>query len=214
MAQYAFGPGTFWTGPPVVGAPIPPAVVTWNPADAGLGISLSNGNLTATQTGLTGSVSSVRATAGIDSSLGGQYGFEVSVQALDVFYTYDAVIGIGTASATTATQFTHSPTGYGKWRTGQAENNATPTAYGFTTLVNDTVGVLVNYNDMTITLYRNNVSAGVMFTIAAGTYYPMVACAYNTSYGADILTGNFGASTFVTRFPSGTLSWDNTYSFP
>jgi hypothetical protein len=57
---------------------------------------------------------------------------------------------------------------------GASKNNGTPTAYGASYVVGDTISVALDMDNGTITFYKNGVTQGQAFTGLSGTFFPVV----------------------------------------
>ncbi len=73
-------------------------------------------------------------------------------------------------------------------------------AYGGTFAQGDVVGVALDMDGGTITLYKNGSSLGTMYSSLSGTFYAMVTCG---DAGVVASTVNFGATAFAQSVPSG-----------
>lgn len=167
---------------------------TWNPADKAASITLSNGNLTATNGGAF-VFGSTRATTGKAS---GKWYWEVVITATGA--SNFILLGIMNATA----DIGHYPGWDGDGRayyqqTGEKYISSAGAAYGATYTDGDVIGFALDMDAGTITCYKNGASQGVMFTGLVGTWFPAVSC-YN---GGNIVTGRFKASAFTQPIPSG-----------
>jgi hypothetical protein len=175
-------------------------MATWNPSDKNAAVTLTNGNLSATN-----SVGnrSVRATVGKSS---GKWYWEIT-SAVGVNPQY--IFGAGKATATLADHPGGDANGWGLSALafasgggkftggggGVAYSPCTDTQFS----INEVIGVALDMDAGTITIYRGGVSQGVMFSGLSGTIYPMVSSAGAT----DTVTANFGASAFTYSVPPG-----------
>jgi hypothetical protein len=98
--------------------------------------------------------------------------------------------------------------GYSYYNSGSKYNNSTPTAYGASWGVNDTIGVALDMDGGTITFYKNGVSQGTAFTGLVGTFMPAVS---DGGTGSLTMNINFGQQPFVYTPPTGFLAL-NTYN--
>lgn len=171
---------------------------TWNPSDKNSNLALSNGNLTAT--GWPSNWSSCRATIGKSA---GKWYWEIHFDTLIQDYL---MIGIGTASASLADGAYPGSDANGRGYLcsylGDKYVSAAGSAYGAVCSQGDTIGVALDMDGGTITMYRNGVSQGVMFSSLSGVFYPMVG-AGASGFTGPRATANFGASAFVYSPPSG-----------
>lgn len=171
---------------------------TWNSGDKHPNITLSNGNLTATASA---AWQSVRATMGKSS---GKWYWEITSNAA-VNPQYFA--GAAQLSSILANYVGGDASGWGFRALDYASGggrytNSVRTAYSpasDTQLgINEVIGVALDMDAGTITIYRGGVSQGVMYSGLTGTVYP--AC---TPDGTDQLTVNFGQTPFVYAVPPG-----------
>jgi hypothetical protein len=170
-------------------------VVTWDSVNKGSGVTLSNGNLTATIPNLN---NTVRATISRNS---GKWYWEIKCDSLS-----NAMIGIVNSSAGVGTTYNSVNAMYyyyngNKW-------NGTNGSYGASYTTGDIISVLLDLDNGTIEFWKNGVSQGVAFTNvkSLGDVFPAVTSG-SASSGAT-LTANFGASPFVYEIPKGYFSYD------
>lgn len=158
--------------------------VTWNPADMGTEVSLTNGNLTATSTAAW--YRAVRASLGISK---GKAYWEVTP-------TYHStVFGIMGPLANLESWVGSDTSGWGVYPIngnlyGSGKNPdwvATPISYG------SVIGFGLDMDAGTLRIWVNGVDQGIAFTGLTGTVYPA-----STIYAAGA-TVNFGATPFVTN---------------
>ena len=171
------------------GAVVGTTYATWNPADKSADITLSLGNLKATQT--TSSWDSVRSTIGKTS---GKWYWEYTMTWSDWFD------GIGNSSATLTNHVWFDA----NWRSyyfsdWSKVNNNTYTAYWATWNGTSVISVALDMNAGTLIFYKNNVSQGTAFTWLSGTIYAMIGVYGNTTS----VTANFGATAQTYSPPSG-----------
>lgn len=166
-----------------------PAGTTWNPSDKNADIALSNGNLTAIGGG-DGALEGVRATSGVSS---GRHYWEYNIDNR----SGAMVVGIGTA-AHVLNNYVGSGPGWG-WlgHAPQVRNEGDqyqPDGFpAFTT--GDVIGIALNLVGLKVHFAKNGVWLGTGsvdagtgdFSIAAGTWFPMISC----QNSGDILTANF-----------------------
>lgn len=162
---------------------------TWNPADKGTNISLSNGNLSISTTSTGGMVRSV-----IGKSSGKWY-WEVTKTGGS-----DMAVGIAKSTANLSSYLGSDANGYSYvGSNGNKLNNATSTAYGSTYGNSVVIGVAMDLDNGTLTFYRNGVSQGTAFSGLSGTFY----AAEGTTNNGDASTANFGATAFSFSPPAG-----------
>ena len=164
---------------------------TWNPADKNANVTLSAGNLTATSS--SGSFSNVRATVGKAT---GKWYFEVKADS--VASPNWGVIGVGTSSAALGQYLGVDAFGWGYDSRAYKYNAGLFPVWGATWATNDVIGVAVDMDAKTITMYKNGVSQGVMYANLTDTVYPMVSVTNSSR-----LTANFGATAFAYSPPAG-----------
>lgn len=175
------------------------AYTVWNPADKGSGVTLSNGNLNGS-----GQISNGTARACLGKSTGKWY-WEIKVPSLGSS-SYGPVIGIATAQATLANYCGVDAYGWGwsPFETGGpgAYTNGLKTAYGTGIAAGDVFGVALDIDAGSITLYRNGVSMGVMYSnLPANTvFYP---CCSGDASTTTVFNANFGATAFAYTPPAG-----------
>jgi SPRY domain-containing protein len=183
---------------PVGGGGEPGEVVTFDPTNKGLSVSLSNGNLTAECWGIAG----VKAT--VSRSATENRFFEVT---FDSLASFGPLFGVSTASGAVAGGIGYpgrDQFGYGYWRfNGRKYNNAIETVYGASWNPGDVIGVHLNNGDLTF--YKNGVSQGVAFSGLSVAFFPHVGSGDNAH---QVMTANFGASPFAFAKPVGSTSWD------
>ena len=165
---------------------------TWNPDDKALNFTLSNGNLTATETG-TG-FDSLRATFGKASGTGC---FEITFN--DFPGGGELFVGVGTASATLAGYFVGLDAfGWGYYSGGGKFRNGAQTAYGSGWNSGDVMMVEVNIDTAIMEIFKNTVSQGTIdISALSGAIFPMASCLLTTS----AITINCGQEPF-SRTPS------------
>ena len=81
-------------------------------------------------------------------------------------------------------------------------NNNVFTSYGATYGLGDYIGVALDMDLGNLTMYKNGVSQGIMYSGLTGTKYPIVGGYYPTGYPST-LNANFGASLFKYTPPVG-----------
>lgn len=185
-------------------APMKVAITTnivataFNPSDKSTEITLTNSNLTATGTGTSGHIGSVRS---LISKSSGKWYWEVTV-VTQGFSGSSFAIGIADATFNVSAGSgpgtdTHA---YVCWDDGGKEtNNVFTGGYCSNMVVTSKVGVAMDLDGGTITLYFNGVSQGTMFSGITGTWYAM----YYGDVFANSCTFNFGGSAFTYAAPAG-----------
>lgn len=169
---------------------------TWNPLDKGSACVLSNGNLTGLAPSSNGSV---RSAYGVSS---GKWYWEVTTS------TGTNPPGIGVANASAAlTTYPGASSGGWAWfaNEGRKYSGGASVAYGTAgSLAGVVIGVALDMDAGTVTLYRNGVSMGVMYSGLTGTLYAL--CGGNTGTPSEF-TANFGATAFAYSPPAGHSAW-------
>lgn len=174
---------------------------TWNPLDKSVNTILSNGNLTATETG--GIDQQVRATIGKSS---GKWYWELT--SVNMALEANSTWGISQITDSLDTSPGYGPNSYalangygGTWHDrgtlGFGGYNTYTTALTDDTV---TVGFALDMDAGTLEIYFNGVSQGIAFTGLTGTFYPA-----SGSYSGYTLqtTANFGATWFSYPVPDG-----------
>lgn len=174
---------------------------TWNPADKGGNITLTNGNLTAENTA--SSWNSARSTISKPASSWKHYWEVLAVLTPSGVTT----IGIWNSSAGLWNYVGSDANGWSYYSTGVKINNVTQTAYGASYTAGDVIGIALDYSwgTASITFYKNNVSQGVAFSGLSGSLFAMQWLEWLT--WACKITANFGATALTYSPPSGFNSW-------
>ncbi|MDI6717739.1 MAG: hypothetical protein QMD86_01680, partial [Patescibacteria group bacterium] len=181
-----------------------------NPNDKNANIALSNGNLTASSTDGGASWKCVRANVGKSS---GKWYWEATQNAPGGNNNYVMGIGVANSSASLNNYCGADANGwmYSGFN-GNKFNNASGTSglvYGSVYYnVGDVIGVSLDMDAGTITMYKNGVSQGVMYSGLSGTFYP----AFNLENVN--LTVNFGATAFTYTVPDGYSAITASASYP
>lgn len=168
----------------------PVTYATWNPADKAAGVTLSNGNLTAT--GLL-NTTSARSTIGKSE---GKWYWELTINAPHCGG------GVATSAASlTASTYSPNPGSY----TDSAANsyvNGVSDGGAFSMVANDVLGIAFDADTRVVRYYKNNVLQHTTAALGAGTYFAW--CAGPSSYGgSQAVTANFGATALTYSPPSG-----------
>ncbi len=164
---------------------------TFDPAHKGGSCTLSGGNLVAA---FLGPNSQVFSTLGKSS---GKWYWEFTITAMPPGSS--ANLGIS-SSRTTGNFLGNQTTEFAYWYTGDKVTNALGSVYGATYGLGDNIGFALDMNAGTITMYKNGISQGVMFTGLSGTFY---AAASQVANRTVTYTANFGASSFPFGVPAG-----------
>jgi hypothetical protein len=186
---------------------------TWNPADIGANLALSNANLTVTTTSL--SSTSVRATAST-SAIKRYCEFTSSQFAFD-----NAGLGFGNASASLSVFVGSDANGVGfftgdGWYIGGTKilsDTAGYTAGNVFGLAIDPVGLLVWIRAAAAANWNNNgladpaTGVGGAAISFSGPFFPM----FNGQSTGDNATANFGATPFVGIVPAGYSGFDSAF---
>ena len=165
---------------------------TWNPSDKSAGITLSNGNLTAT------GYYSVRATISKSSN---KWYYEFAINTAS---PADKYIGIANSSyslsAPLGSDYAGNSCGYRTngeiYYAGSVIVSAATYAYG------DVIGVAFDCGSSTVKFYKNNSLQGTLTSgsVPSKPWYP---CFHSASGSAIPCTANFGASALTYTPPSG-----------
>ena len=176
--------------------------MTWNPIDKGAGITLSNGNLTAS-----GPPSGWQAVRSVLSKNSGKWYWEIKVDMTGANF----FIGIGT-SLETLTYPGDTTEGYGYSSSNGYKFHSSGSAYGDTFTTNDIISVALDLDNGKIWWAKNgiwqasgNPAAGTnpAYTSVSGDFFAMVGL-----YGTENeVTANFGATAFSHSVPSGFKSF-------
>lgn len=167
---------------------------TWNPSDKWAGITLSWWNLTAAAN--SGSWASCRTTISKNSW---KWYFEIKLDAGSTF------IGIGKNTATITSYLGSDSNWYGYYSNTGNKYNSSNAAYWATYTNGDVIGVALDMDWGTITMYKNNASQWVMYSSLS--WYMFVICSGVISGWTTQVTANFGATTMTYTAPAGYNQW-------
>ena len=177
---------------------------TWNPDDKDDGITLSNGNLTATETALSYNWNSVRSILGVSS---GKWYWELTLSLTPFSAGYYGV-GIGDSGVNLLGEIYADADGYDYLgSSGYKGNNNSREVFGDAFDTGDIISIALDMDSGKIWWAKNGVwqdsgdpgaGTGEAYSGISGTFYAM-ACIYRD--GAQ--TANFGASAFSHSVPSG-----------
>lgn len=166
---------------------------TWNPSDKSAHLSLSNGNLTVTSDG-NAAGQLVRSTIGVSS---GKWYWEYNS------FNTTTLLGIALASASVNTDTGFNTTSWASYSDNGATHlkftNSASTSYGASYGGTATIGVALDMDAGTVTIYINNASQGTMYSGLSGTMYASVG--QDSSVWSCI--ANFGATALTYSPPSG-----------
>lgn len=185
--------------------------ITWNPADKGANVTLSNGNMSAEANA--SNADSVRATA---SKASGKWYWEILI---DVNAT-DHVVGIGTSSASITEIPGYDANGYGyNASMGEKGHSNTWDLYGDSYTTNDIIGIALDLDNGKIWFAKNNVwqasgdpAAGTnaAYTGLSGTFFPMHSPAdFPDPDPADKATARFTVADQTYAAPSGFAAFES-----
>ncbi len=163
---------------------------TLNPLDRSSSITLANGNLDASVSGV--SWISLRGTIGVSS---GKWYWETKINtSLSSSNTFMA--GIGTAQQS-LTSYMSNTAGAGYYA---VDGNKYPSieSYGAAYTNGDVIGIALDMDAGTLTFYKNGVSQGQSHSGLTGTWFPCSAF-----YGTVSISTNFGQRPFAYTAPSG-----------
>jgi len=172
-----------------------------NPLDTGSNITLSNANLTMSQT----------ANAGISKGT-------IAVSSGKWYWEFVVTSGtdecVGIASINTSPTIVYlgfsadSYSYFGGGGIGRRYNNGTSVNYGASWTTNDVIGVALDMDVGTLVFYKNGVSQGTAYSGLSGTFVP--ACGNNATHTTQ---ANFGQRPFAYAPPSGFVTL-NTRNLP
>jgi hypothetical protein len=179
--------------------------VTWNPSDKDPAITLSGGNLIATDTG-GGAWVTARATLARSAATANHY-FE------ETFTGSNNMVGVINAadSITPAVYVGRTTNGFGYYSSnGQKFNNNAGAAYGSTFVAGDVLGVLLKNGKV---YFRKNgvwqnsadpiAETGWAFNGLVGNFMPAGSVFANS----ETFTGRFSPAAISGSLPSGTSTW-------
>lgn len=184
--------------PATTPAPTEPFVLSWNPNDAGPGVDFPNYATNDYLTVTSNANNMVRATRGISSGKWYWTNTTTNINILPI---------LGVATLTTPLTGYPGKTGTTAWGYygyqppppaldlpgSIIENNDTPRVYGLSwRSTSDVIGILLDMDAGTMTVYKNGVSMGVAVTGLTGTVYPAMGGA-SPGAGSNVTT-NFSAS--------------------
>jgi len=176
---------------------------TWNPSDKSANVTLSSGNMKASNTGY----GAVRATNSI--SAGAKY-FEIYINS--TAYT-DIGIGLSSASLAAHVGYDASGWGYGAWSGWKYHGGSAVSAYGAKFVTGNVIGVAIDMTAGKIWFAINNTwqnsgnpatGANPAFTGIAGSIFPMVS---GLSSG-DVVTLRVSSLDCTYSPPTGFEYWD------
>jgi hypothetical protein len=178
------------------------AYATWNPLDKEAGVTLSNGELTATHT--TASVEAVRATVG--KSVGKWY-WETTV----TITTAALMTGIATAGASRTEFAGQNANGHGWYSaTGNYYNSGSDSAYATSYVNGDVLGFALDMVNLAVYFRKNGtwqagsdpVAGSGGKSVSATTYYPFVSGTGGIA-NTKAWVLNAGQSPFANAAPTG-----------
>lgn len=183
--------------------------VTWNPADIGLGVQLTNSNLTMRRQPAGSTWCAVRATT---SKATGKWYFEAKLEV--TVGGPDMMVGLANSSLVLSGNYCGSSTGsYGLYTlNGNKYNNSTGTAYGSAQAVDDVIGIGYDADAGKIWFSINNVwiasgnpAAGTnpAFTGVPTNLFPC-ASVFDQN---DAYTGRWSAADITGTIPAGFSAW-------
>lgn len=175
---------------------------TWNSADKSAQITLSGGDLIATNASASGTFSGVRST---DSHTTGKWYFELTLGSGNT----NAMVGFGTSGVVLTASFPGgNADGQGYYQAdGNKWTGGSGTAYGATYAAGDVIGVAIDLDGDTCNFYKNGADQGsISISGIAGAVFACVSI-----YAAPAsITANFGASAWAGSLPSGYTAWDGS----
>lgn len=165
-----------------------PTYATWNPADKGANIVLSNGDLSATNASL-GSWHSVRATLAKST---GKWQFEVTIDAS--VGAAAIAIGVANSSANISNYVGSDANGWSYYgANGNKTNSGSGAAYGATFQQGDIITCYYDADTGTLGFMKNGADQGTIATGFSGEIFPMISI-YTSS---EAITANFGATSMT-----------------
>lgn len=175
-------------------------IQAWNPADKSDNVSLTGGNLLATQSM---SVSNYQGGRALLFKSSGKWYWEVDV--ISILST-PQILGIAllTWDENTFVGQNAGAIGYGG-ATGQKFVNGVTSAFGAAFIAGNVIGFALDLNGNTLQVLKNNVSLGTI-AIPAGLYYP----AYSQLSATDSLYGLFDQQRLAYAPPAGFSAFYNS----
>lgn len=180
----------------------PAATTTWNPSDKNASITLSGGDLTATNS--SSSTTDNKAVRGTIGKSSGKWYWEVTMT------TIGDNVQVGVARSTESlSNFIGSGTygwGYNNYGTLWNGGAGAVTKDAFT--AGTVIGIALDMDSGEVSFYKNGVLQHT-FTGVTGTIYPALS-----AINGGVFTANFGATSFAHSAPSGfiALNSDSPYS--
>lgn len=163
---------------------------TWDPVNTGAGATLSGGNLTVTNP----------ASAGLTISTLGKSSGKWYWEGVRNAGGSEGRFGISNASVTLTNYLGADINGWAyRETTGQIINNAGVVTTVDTSSVGDVIGFALDMGAGTLTLYKSNISQGVVVSGLIGTIY----AAAGSNNAGDNITINFGATALTYTPPAG-----------
>ena len=173
---------------------------TFNPATKGANVTLSNGNLTVS---ITSSSSDQIAKSTIFKTSGKWY-WEVTASNVG---DENAQIKIGIGDETTFRYILYAPSVYicgGGSQSYKQTSSAGSGCFGSSFNNGAIIGIALDMDNLSISVYINGASQGVMFSGLPASFYASVGVAIDSPVVAPIIcTANFGATPFAYSVPSG-----------
>lgn len=176
---------------------------TYDPVGVPAALGLSGGNLTTNTAGGT----TCHAVSTIGKSAGKWY-WEVLLTTVGDTINGFAVVGISNTLGNLGTGIGGTPGSYARDVTlgtpdgmGKDSFDGGRQAFGTAFSNGDILGVALNMDSKFITIYKNNVSQGIMYASLAGTMYALIGV--DSVSPATQTTTNFGATPFVYSPPAG-----------
>jgi len=183
--------------------------ITWNSADKGTWMVLSNGDLTTTVTSGHAAWYAVRGTS---SAASGKWYYEIT-PILDDGGSGTYIPGVAKVGASMNTFCGGDANGWGWQATKTAPlkwTNLTSGSYGTTIdpAGGIVIGVALDIDAGTLTFYRDGVSQGVAYSSLSGTFYPCVGVL--GAIGNPNANAVFKASDWTHSPPANHLAWGST----
>lgn len=177
---------------------------TWNPNDKGANVTLSNGDLTASSTGVSGNGLIVRSTTG---KTNGKWYWEITVGSTNPSRNLNGVLRSTTALASFLGAY---PTSWSYYGDGRKFTNFSGTAYGSSYTAGDVIGIALDLDNGKIWFSKNGTwqnsgdpaaGTGEAFSGLSGTIH--AGFSNDASGNTTNATANFGATAFAYSPPSG-----------
>lgn len=199
------------------------AFVTWDAATV-TAVTLSSGNLVASNTGTTSADQGARVAAASGKTSGKHY-FEIAWTTILGGANFG--IGVGTVASTYTSMGSGGTTGVIMYKSGSIWSQGSNVSVGLGTWASGQVaGIAVDLDNRSIWFRfppagnwnasgtANPATNTGGFAVPAGTMVPFVTFGGTGGVANNVVTANFGASTFVGAIPSGFVAFDPPIDTP